>query len=178
MTNFVHVPKTGGMSVIEACGFMFSRHEPRYSLPDDDAAFGFVRNPWDRMVSLFYYLTRVYPARHQIECQKQLRAVGFKRWLLDNVTENIGFSINLPEGKTLQTLSQMWWLDGCDRIGRFESLDNDLRAIGRDLGFYVRDLPHMNRSPRGNYRRYYDDETRVFVARHFEPEIDQFGYEF
>lgn len=178
MTVFVHVPKTGGMSVRHACDVVSYEHEPCHRLAGSELSFGFVRNPWDRMVSLFYFLTRVYPNKNPHEGQKRLRSIGFKCWLLNAVPENGGFPVTLPEGQKLQTTSQMWWLDGCDRIGRFENLETDLREIGRDLGFYVRDLPHMNRSPRGNYRRYYDDETQAFVAKHFAHEIEQFGYKF
>lgn len=178
MTIFVHVPKTGGTSVRSACDVMSYEHEPCHRVAMSGPSFGFVRNPWDRMISLFYFLTRGSMSRHSKEGRRYLRAIGFRRWLLDNVPENGGFQKGIPDGATMQTLSQMWWLEGCDRIGRFENLEGDLRAIGRDLGFYVRDLPHLNRSPRGNYRRYYDAETRAFVAEHFAPEIEQFGYEF
>lgn len=178
MTTFVHVPKTGGISISSACGVEYHMHKPRFMIDSAAPSFGFVRNPWDRMVSLFYFLTRNYPSGLRQGLQYKLRSIGFRRWLLDNVPDNGGFCVHMPAGGTLQTISQMWWLEGCDRIGRFENLEGDLRAIGRDLGFYVRDLPHMNRSPRGNYRRYYDDETRAFVATHFAPEIEQFGYEF
>lgn len=176
MTIFIHVPKTGGISVKHCCSVVSYGHKPHHSLSMSDPSFGFVRNPWDRTVSLFYFLTRVYPSMKPHESQKRIRAIGFRRWLLDSVPENGDFPLRLPKGKTLQTLSQMWWLDGCDRIGRFENFETDLRAIGRDLGFYVRDLPHLNRSPRGNYRRYYDDETQAFVAKHFAHEIERFGY--
>lgn len=178
MTVFIHAPKTGGMSVRAACDAVFYGHEPRHRISKQDFSFGFVRNPWDRMVSLFYFLTRVHPPLQPLDGQKRLRAIGFKRWLLDAVTDIGGIPVHLDPGQTLQTTSQMWWLDGCDRIGRFKNLENDLRAIGRDLGFYVRNLPHKNRSPRGNYRRYYDDETQAFVAKHFAHEIEQFGYKF
>jgi hypothetical protein len=36
----------------------------------------------------------------------------------------------------------------------------------------------MNRSERGDYRDYYDDETRALVAKHYSVDIGVFKYTF
>lgn len=193
---FIHVPKAAGQSVTRRLGGMtrgVPGHAPlSWLTPDQRAgrfAFGFVRNPWDRMVSTYAFLGEktvkrgedpAYPAR--------IRAMGFRRWLLeDRFFQPQDALWQAPGLEPIQSRSQMFWLEGCDFIGRVETLERDMALIEaritRPRGWRERlglalAMPHRNRSSRAPYRDYYDDDTRAFVARAFAPEIARFGYRF
>jgi hypothetical protein len=40
------------------------------------------------------------------------------------------------------------------------------------------ELPHVNVSEHRDYRTYYTPETREFVAKRFQRDIEMFGYDF
>jgi hypothetical protein len=58
MIEFIHIPKTAGNSIKSAMGLPVSKHKgvSGYSAPK--MFFTSTRNPYDRAVSIFYFLTR------------------------------------------------------------------------------------------------------------------------
>lgn len=89
---FVHVPKNGGSSVSLSFGGVdqfWPQHVPWRVLEDHvdgRPGFGLLRNPWHRMVSLYYFLLRS-PMRHRQRVNpSELHRMGFKRWLLEGKT--------------------------------------------------------------------------------------------
>lgn len=53
---FVHIPKTGGLSVCQSFGIQPQGHRPFYRAPDDAISFAFVRDPVARLKSAYRYL--------------------------------------------------------------------------------------------------------------------------
>jgi len=157
--------------------------------------FSFVRNPWERMVSIYKYQHRWRKKSH-----------GFKNFLLGEFKNKIwhrkqwfvapqsDFVCN-DEGEII-----------VDFLGRFENLQIDFNHACQQIGVPATELPHVNTStmnesklvrhpgnffkrrsadvgrettPRHkNYRDHYDDESREFVARVYKRDIDLFEYEF
>jgi hypothetical protein len=136
--------------------------------------FTFVRNPFDRAVSLFHFLKR----------QRYLHAnVSFRTFaglLEDKAFDPVG-PYNL-RGLS-QCNCQTDWLKGADGklhvdfIGRWEHLAEDAKELAAELGVAA-ELPHLNSTDRGDYRAYYDDETRDIVARAYAEDLTELAYEF
>ena len=170
---FIHVPKTGGASIEQALGHPLSGplHGNLESvIKGNRKAFGFVRNPWDRLVSLYSYLCQKDMPPQRLELQVLAGERGFKWWLTDGQTRS--------EEQAHSLRSQLWWLNGCDRFGRFESLQADFDSICADFGIKTKTLPHINKSRPDHYSAYYDDDSRRFVEKYYAPEIDMFKYRF
>lgn len=130
----------------------------------DYMTFAFVRNPWDRIVSLYHYHNQTIPDVFPL-AQK-----NFDEW------------VKLGGTGTAQRLMSEFLSDEhgkiiVDRIGRFENLEQDFRAICKDIGIAC-DLPHYNKTERKSYRDYYTDETREIVRCWAQPDIVMFDYEF
>ena len=189
---FVHVPKTGGQSVTVALGGRSGPylHTPLAAVQKEKRfAFGFVRNPWDRLVSLYHFLCQKNFKQTDNFDQAKVREVGFKAWLMDDeffMNEDLKIPLTRKQDKgspkydmlPMQKRTQMWWLDGCDFIGQFESLSLDFYKACNLVGIKGKGLPHINKTEHRHYRYYYDGEMIDFVAQHFKPEIEQFGYQF
>ena len=62
-------------------------------------------------------------------------------------------------------------------VGRFENLAEDFRKLTQQLGVDA-ELPHVNKSQRGDYRDQYDAKSREVIARYFAEEIRTFEYRF
>ena len=125
-----------------------------------------VRNPYDFMVSAYYW------DRH-----------------VDNVDKNIDFKSYCkwyPLTYNRSNLSRIL-LNGekvCDVYIRFENLREDISKLCNTLGIKDYDI---NRLPRhkgrirpkySHYQEYYDEETKEIVSNLFKTEIEMFGYTF
>lgn len=193
---FIHVPKSAGQSVTSRLGGLTKSvpgHAPLSHIAADVRrnrfAFGFVRNPWDRMVSVYAFMCSKAAKKNEIPgYQQAMREMGFKRWLIEDAF--FAHDDRLWGGPALEPIqrrSQMFWLDGCDFIGQVESLETDFQLVAERIGLrkhwrerlgFRSAVPHRNRSRHDGYRGYYDSESATFVARHFAPEIERFRYHF
>lgn len=120
-------------------------------------SFAFVRNPWDRMVS--YYFFR--------KCNDGVK-----------IDKNISFEEVI---KTFQPPNQYSFLKHFGEnsfIGRFENLQEDFDIICDKIGIPHQQLPHNNKTKHKHYTKYYDDKTREIVAERFAKDIEYFGYKF
>ncbi len=131
--------------------------------------FGFVRNPWDRVVSL-------YLRKEGIQMSKEMSFSDFVYWIQNSSDTSIHPS------KHKNQLD--WFLDhrgeiAVDFIGKFENLDNDWKFISNKLGS-THSLPHANKNPikKKYYTEYYTDELRYIIANKFRKDIEYFNYEF
>lgn len=161
---FIHVYKTGGSSITQSLGGQnrnFGKHVRFNELSEwrrDYFSFGFVRNPWDRAVSSYMYLTR----RGKFEGSFE---EFIKEW----------FTFTLPPTNPAR---QYTVVDGCSYIGRFEHLQEDFDEICSIIGIPQRNLPHLNVSDRKHYRWYYTAELRDIIAEGSSRDIDFFGFTF
>ena len=131
--------------------------------------FGFVRNPWDRTVSM-------YERREGLQLREQMNFEEFVEWM------KFASSTCIHPGPHRNQLD--WFVDShgnllVDFIGRFESLHQDWALIARKLGIQ-RPLPHENKNPRRTkpYTEYYTARTRALIAERFSVDIEYFGYRF
>ena len=180
---FFHIPKTAGSS-IESLDWWdrWTGHFPAAAaatVPKGYYSFCFVRNPWDRFVSLYHYFATMTPDHRWYGANARLagdvRRIGsfadfcrnFSTW---RFRDNYHFR---PQCR--------WITDAVgnlavDFVGRFERLQDDVNAVCHRLGAPPVELPVLNRSSHGPYLNYYSDETREIVADLSREDIAAFGY--
>ena len=165
-TIFVHINRTGGSSIETAFGKRLKNHQrPKEIINkigikkwNDFFKFTFVRNPWDRIVSIYHH-------------RKQNRRIvneDFKNWV---------YTID-----QFSSFNQLWWIKyknkiEMDFIGRFENLEVDFKKICNEIGADLQ-LPHVNSSKHTHYSNYYDIDSKKFVAKVCQEEIEVFKYKF
>ena len=133
--------------------------------------FCFVRNPWDRLVSLFFYrgLHEKYESFRQF-------CMTFK----DEGIEPIGLYNSKLNS---QFNDQINWIIGrngkllVDFIGRYERVEEDFEKICSILGIRKK-LPHKNVTRHLNYKEYYDPLTIEIVREKYRRDIEFLGYDF
>ena len=156
--------------------------------------FAFVRNPWDRLVSDYLFF---HAGRH-----------GFKRFVLERFPTPADDCYRNHAARYRHVIPQHRFLydeEGrplVDFIGRFERLNDDFAEVAKHLGIEgAVTLPHRNGAAnnfrrrllqrglarpeqritplrRPDYRNFYDEETRAFVAEYYARDIELFGYRF
>ena len=169
----VHIPKCAGMSIEAAFGAkkLGQHYHKRRFIRTFGAhkwekyfKFAFVRNPWDRFVSL-YHFRKKYQKSH-------IKGRSFKQCMMRLFDE-------YP-----QRVHQMhyWVMLGddpiVDFIGRFENLNEDFEKVCKMIGAEGITLPHVNKTDHVHYSHYYDDECLEFVAANCKRDIELFGYKF
>ena len=158
---FIHVPRTGGYSAYEMMGIKdrgglhYSRRRFRRTRY---FSFGFMRNPWDRMYSCYRKQKKVL-VKHQHRT--------FKQYLFEGIDDG-----NLIDKQA------MWFLEGCDYIGFYETLQQDWDIINRIIGLPVKTLPHLNGVGSPDYRPHYDNELIDYIAARHTDDIRIGGYTF
>ena len=182
---FIHIPKTAGTSLYNLIGYTGIGHVTYrwYESRNSDKfnryfKFAFVRNPWDRLVSAFFYLKRggSNAMDEHWAIQNIYRFDSFEDFVKGWVTENNieKYFHFIPQYKFIydQTLALK-----VNYVGRFENLDNDFNTISERLHLQQR-LPYVNKSNRKAYQDYYSQETQEIVARVYAKDIDLFNYTF
>lgn len=180
---FIHVPKTAGTSVVRTLGIP-RIHETASDIRNRLGArrwegkfkFAFVRNPWDRAVSLFHFAAG--PSRGL--CNSRYIALSFREWLKFAYVDRHPLYFDFPHsfGPQLEWISD---LDGnviVDFVGRFENLRQDFATICARLGLSTAVLPHYGASKHDDYRSYYKDEDVDIIAKWYKKDIEHFGYAF
>lgn len=166
----IHISKCAGQSVERAFGQPIGQHHLKPAIIrsigqgkwDDYYKFTFVRNPWDRLVSMYHY--RRKHQRHLIKGR------SFDAWIRQIFVEYH------PK------VHQHYWIadDGklfVDFVGKVESMASDFDKVCRIIGAEA-SLPHVNKSKHEHYASYYDDETKELVRRECAQDIEMFGYTF
>lgn len=175
---FIHINKTGGESVGRALGLVKEHRSARDKRDelgrrhwDRKFKFSFVRNPWDRLVSLYSF--RLVKDRIPEDDGTPLT---FESWIERAYGPAAG-APGLLNGEQVNWLSDEQGRIIVDFVGRFERLADDFAQVAARLDRDV-ELPHLNASQRGPYPDYYSDRTRQLVEQRFANDIEAFGYEF
>jgi Sulfotransferase family len=148
--------------------------------------FGFVRNPWARLVSWWSMVQR-FKQLAETPGGDPARAMFARNRFLRTAREYGDFETFVLRGpETLERLRtpQVTYLRAggreADFVGRTESLTADLGTAFEHLGLATPPaaLPHSNRSSSGHYSAYYTDAARERVAELFAADIAAYGYTF
>lgn len=137
--------------------------------------FTFVRNPWDLIVSTYFFLKKFFndnprAAAEDVDVAYIVASVDFTNFVRARkfMANSIGMlpHITDKDGNLL-----------VDFVGKVENIESDLAEICGRIGLNI-PLEHRNRSDHAQYREYYTPETQAIVAADFAREIDLFGYVF
>lgn len=119
------------------------------------------RNPWDRVISQYYWATRERADPPSLSAYLRSKAVLILR--------RRGIELYTVDGEV-----------AVDRICRYEQLEEELDRVYEELGLPER--PELPRAKSGfrrdlrHYRKVYSDEDAALVAELFRAEIDLLGY--
>lgn len=142
---------------------------------DDIVMFTFVRNPWDKIVSVYHYLKKRgnYRIRKQGNSGMDLDFKSFVKLYLST-----GKSLGDKYDLTREQASTFLYRDEiipAIYIGRFERLKRDWEILAKRIGIVDR-LPIINQTQHDHYTTYYDDECIEIIAKRYDKEIKILGY--
>jgi len=180
----IAIPKTGSSSIKEVFNTPYQGHKTLgYFIengPKFDYSFTFVRNTYSHLVSWYRF-------------HHDMTVDGFRNWA------NKGFDVKwgrdwLASWENNDPLNQMTWIKDkqgnvvVDYIGRFENMEEDYLDLCNYLNIQnPKLLPYVNPRPytenhknviNDEYKKYYNQYTRLLVQERFREEIEFFNFEF
>lgn len=188
---FVHIPKTAGKAIFHtlfsadtighhALVWYKTYNETKFN---DYYKFAIVRNPWDRIVSAFYYLKQ----GGMIESDKAFALKHLGQY--DNFADFVR-GLEIPEYRR-KILRWIHFIPQCyflceesggslmvDFLGKYETIDDDLKQICEHLRMRYGELEFVNKSDHRPYWEYYDRHTVEIVRDLYRRDIELFDYEF
>lgn len=193
---FVHIQKCGGTAITLGLGQPKDcpeKHQTALQLRqlygeriwDSYFKFGFVRNPWDRIVS---WWTMINDMRPQFE--KGLPVNKFQKYVLSHASTFEEFLENCDEeapdtdGNKWIYRNQIDYLVDeagqlmVDFVGRFEQIERDFYHVSKTIGREGLPLPLANRYRHRHYSRLYTEAMAEKVGERYARDISAFGYTF
>lgn len=184
---FVHIPKCAGTSIRQSLFGTVGGHRTLIGyqtiLPrrifNESLKFTFVRNPWDRLASAFFFLkNREMKSNKKWEKENLSQFDTFDSFVRQWVTrENVWtYSHFRPQYHFIRLEGKK---PAVDFIGFYENLRSDFALLCEQLKSSAT-LRQENRNSRRtrDYRENYTDETRRIVAEVYAEDIELFGYSF
>lgn len=202
LCTFIHIPKTAGSSFEQWCydNIDYDRQQKHCTLldakniwPDLGTTFTFVRNPFDRMVSLFHFIgqravERIEMRSKGIRTKKSTNQkddvlianyynLGFENWLVEHsqdINNPFDLGIWMYERKTPMI---HWTNNQIDIVIKVEEFSDKFKIL-EDLFNRKIELQHLNKTSRKNYKEYYNSNTKSIIEDIFKDDLETFGYEF
>ncbi|MDC0601603.1 sulfotransferase family protein [Aliiglaciecola sp.] len=184
---FVHVPKCAGVSIAKTLfGCLAGGHTTldEYITVFEPCnltnyfKFTIVRNPWDRLVSAYFFLKKGgFGKKDRAWFERELSAYNsfddfVKNWLSkDNIQKWHHFR---PQ---YQYILNKHGKIKLDFVGFLENIDQDFDIIKNQIGLEV-NLNESNKSTHNKYIDYYNEETKDIVAKVYAEDISLLGYNF
>ncbi len=166
---FIHIPKNAGTSIetlFANNSFKIQpyKHADIYEIKnkfpeiyDSYRKFTIIRNPYDKMVSWYFYLKKNLGDYDVIE---------FNEWIKDpsqfwHADDPIHFLD-----------PQHTWIDDTVEIIKFENLNKELNEFfGKDI-----DLPIINKSNHDHYSTYYNRESLDVIYDRYKEDFKKYNY--
>lgn len=146
--------------------------------------FAFVRNPWDRIVSSYFYYRNgraaetVMTGKNKQYLKKNMRN---KLYLNVALAKLLPFSIWVWLCKTQQYVDFVTDHQGniiVSDIFKFEELEDGFNSACERIGLTNLTLVKENASKHDKYQKYYNRISRCLVASRYAKDIKMFNYEF
>ena len=187
---FIHIPKCAGISVCQslfgclAGGHIdIKKYQIAFSKVEFESyfKFSFVRNPWDRVVSAFFFLKGGGRSKADKIWQEKIlsKYSNFESFVKNWINQE-----NIESWRHFRPQYKFLCEPGStklavDFVGRFEILEESYAYVSNKL--------NLNNSLRRigvgagrerNYKEYYSDSTINIVANAYQRDIRLFGYDF
>jgi hypothetical protein len=179
--TFVHIPKNAGTSVIrwmEAFGDVTKYKSEHYTAqtmkvlyPESKTTFTVVRNPWDRVVSMYHFV-QAHMALMKERYGIYDGSITFDSYCRFGIhSDSLAFWYR-PTSNQVE-----WFNDNIDHVLHYENLDKEFDVIRTIYNSRV-PLPRLNTTTHDDYRSYYTNSTRNIIGDLFEDDVKRFNYDF
>jgi hypothetical protein len=193
---FIHIPKTAGQSIEDLfefkCdnyhyagdhhnGYDFSHCTIKNMQSKIDVSnffkFSFVRNPFDRLVSEFFFRPKNGVFFKRLKMKKH----SFDDFVNGVYQYKLSYDVNKSYDEShLYKQFDFIYIDNkisVDFLGRFENLKNDISTLKKKFNIN-KNIIHKNKTNHYHYSSYYSTTTKSMVEKIYEKDLNTFNYYF
>lgn len=139
--------------------------------------FMFCRNPWDRLVSIYYWWITISPVSLDESEENTAISESFNKWVSGEfLKKDMYDGHKIPQIKWI-TDEENDKIIKLDYLGRFENFEKDFNKLCENLDMDLK-LPHHNATRHDHYSVYYNEESIEIVTKIFREDIEYFSYKF
>ena len=192
-TIFIHIPKNAGSSIKNYFKYSssYNTHRTIDQIKQENPEaynsyrkFAIVRNPYDRMVSWYFYLKKEMEKEHLKGDWRwksgEYFASNFKEWVKYPMGDhypkwkisNTSNSKDLIKCNISLLSPQYAWIDDTVNILKYENISKDLNNFFEEQI----DIPIFNNSKHEYYLNYYDKDSLDIVYDRYKQDFDKFNY--
>ena len=186
---FIHIPKAAGTSIKQSLrsldSFLEWGHQSYFAfnyllgsqIYQQSFSFAFVRNPWDRLVSEYFYIKNGSNSKHKEFFHHHLsRFDSFSDFVIQwlSLKHIYLYSNFLPQYRFITNSVGNIMVS---HVARFEQIDTEIDYISSHIN-YKFNCPVFNASAHDHYRSYYTDKAKEVVREIYRKDIELFGYQF
>jgi len=138
-------------------------------LINDYFIFTFTRNPFDRVVSLFYH--------RGFRVKKENNKIIFNEFVKNRLENQIEIDEHFyPFSKFIETDDKLQYVDF---IGRFENLNNNWKTVAEKINVSIKLPKYRIRTPKADqlFHTYYTEESLKIVSKLYNRDFELLGYE-
>ncbi len=186
-TIFVHIPKTAGISllsaiygnvILESHRSIFFNQTALNIKSNDFFSFTFVRNPFDRLYSTYKFLENGgINKQDEMAFQTHFeKFTSFEDFVMNGLNKNMIYQVThlIPQ---YEYLCDWKGKVSVDFVGRFESLDKDVKRLSKHLKKEIK-LNHLNKTSKVVYTEVYTDDMIKKVKSIYKKDLRIFNYSF
>ena len=168
--------------------------------------FTIVRNPYDFVVSMFWWETKKNSTKRRVNKYLQTKDFNWKKLFnpyvyiralgvfvpkyehdkgkprdFETFVKSLPPKLIYPELFNTQYYFNLFGRPRADFYIRLENLQEDYKNLCEHLGMHYEPIPRLNANSRPkdkHYTSYYNDELKKLVSKKFKKEINYFGYKF
>jgi hypothetical protein len=181
---FVHIPKAAGTSLKNTLfpGAQITHYRAIDYFMDSPRkylkyfVFAFSRNPYDRLVSAYYYLLQ--GGKNEADMRFRDKFLSSYETFGDFVKSGLHRKEIKTQYHFMPQYPFIVNLRGeimVDFLGRFETMADDFERISKRIGS-DNPLPHINKSSRGPYQGFYTEELRIITYANYKKDFELLGY--
>lgn len=185
---FIHIPKNAGASMMKKYFVSGPGHNTLKEIINQNCKdyfiWCFVRNPYDKLVSLYHFWQK-----HNSKSLQKFEHDNFKKFVFSigkYITNDIDEYLSDKKYYNVGLQPQHIFIDNTLTnnifVGRFENINDDWNKVVNNIEKYSKiklsdkSLKKINTSKHKNYKNYYDNETRDFVYELYKKDFENFNY--
>lgn len=199
---FIHISKCAGMSITEILNPYIeeiehnnilwknannhSKYSEFESLLKEKIkkyfVFSFVRNPFDRTISLYHHWRKSKATNADNICIDGLN-ITEATWKLKDFNEWVHFINQNYASRHMEP--QLTWLNNNNNnipsnlyVGKVENINEDIKFILNKLNIKITNIPKINITEHNHYKDEYDSKSIEIITKRFKEDLDYFNYSF
>lgn len=188
---YVHIPKAWGNSIIKTLfnskSSFWHNKAIQYYINNSNKfnsyyKFTLTRNPYDRFLSAFLHLKKVFNKRADLFIESiLLKDLNFKEFCLKIKNNNnyckkiLRLTHFIPQYKFIYDKK---WKILLDYIWKLENIDSDIKEIQKNIDINIDKIEVLNKNwnKKWSFEEYYDNETKEIVYNLYKKDFNLLNY--